>query len=1409
MASKELQISPFITNSLVVFLSILSLIPSYQALYFKYPTAFTLEDKKIFVIHSLGIDICDSLYKTSTNIIEFEEEISESDLYKISISKYSSGEFIIMIVDTIYIFDGYGQKILSYTFSVPFNTDCFTLSAHSIFHETNNDYYYFLFGYIDQSSFKLNLYYYSLDTSSKTLSTASPYINYSNNMRNTGVSCEFVQYGSDEYILCIYETYRSVAVIAWDNDIFFTFFKINQNSISFVKNLEFEKNFFLYIRSTTKSINSKPFFCGITDSNVPRCFIYDYYDINSQPYYDDGYSKYCINKPYNIKTYYFPETGEYVFSCLTTGYGIQTTIYDKNMAQISDIQTPSKRLQRTFDNCGEFYYSILYSAKRNKYYIISDINCDEYKQFYILNEEDEEEIVEEESNLKEEEKYHEEKEEENYQEEKAEEKLEEKAEEKLEEKAEEKLEEKFEEEKLEEKAEEKYPEEKEEEKLEEKAEEKYPEEELKEEKKEINHSNNEEEIEKEKETELNQEIEKELENEPKYEREYKEENIEKSYLKETETMKEEETREEKETLKEAEKNIQKATDIFKCHLEKCSECNEESEQLNLCTKCNKENNYYPLTATGNNDRNVYLDCYDESTKPQGFYLDKQDKEYKLCYSNCKTCDFGGDANENNCTSCKGNLIPRPDTSNSSNSTNCVVQCTHFYYYQGDQYKCTGTESCPENFELEINEKRKCIDSCENDNTHKIQYDGECYKDLPEGTTYDEIKNIGKDSDLNKCKLNEKKLRLTSNKNITEAEIETKAKLYAKEFDYTKEHVTVYKNDFYSITLYKDTKCLSELNLNIDEINFGECYTKIKEELDIVDNLLIVIISKIINGISYTIDRFIFKPDTGEKINVIGICPNQTITVEKNLKNQIQNSENFELYEELTKQDINIFDKNSDFYTDLCFHFKSPIDGKDIPLKDRLKLFFPNITLCDEGCHIKGVNLTSLKASCECTLNNLLNNNIFGNNLLVQKSLGEVQEILTKTNIEVMKCYKDVFDQEMYKNNTGFFIVILLIFIQLICIIIYFCNFKIKIKKYVLAITDKYLYFLRNKLNPHNNISKPNNLLKPAPPKNNPGSGIKLNNGNININERKFINNKSKTIVRKQEGKNTTIKIINNPLKFSNKLSFSLSNDSKQNYINSKNNFERKETIKNGYEPIMPDLSNHLNINIQEFIKTDPDDMDYDDAIREDKRTFCQYFYSRIKTEQIILSTFLKHEVLRPIPIKIILLILDIDLYLIINGLFFNENYISDLLHSGPDTVWSFVNRIFDRIIIITITGVIINYIIEFFFVEESKIKKIFKRENGNIIVLKYEIVELIKCTYRKYNIFIIISSIIMIFSLYYIFSFNNVYPCIKAEWLKSSIIIIIIMQILPIILCFLDTSIRFISFKCKSERLFRLSSIFL
>ena len=62
-----------------------------------------------------------------------------------------------------------------------------------------------------------------------------------------------------------------------------------------------------------------------------------------------------------------------------------------------------------------------------------------------------------------------------------------------------------------------------------------------------------------------------------------------------------------------------------------------------------------------------------------------------------------------------------------------------------------------------------------------------------------------------------------------------------------------------------------------------------------------------------------------------------------------------------------------------------------------------------------------------------------------------------------------------------------------------------------------------------------------------------------------------------------------------------------------------------------------------------------------------------------------------------------------------------------------------------------------------------------------------------------------VISWYYVFCFNNVYPHMTVEWIKSSIVIIIIMQILSTLLCILESSLRFISFRCKSEKIYKVS----
>ena len=216
-------------------------------------------------------------------------------------------------------------------------------------------------------------------------------------------------------------------------------------------------------------------------------------------------------------------------------------------------------------------------------------------------------------------------------------------------------------------------------------------------------------------------------------------------------------------------------------------------------------------------------------------------------------------------------------------------------------------------------------------------------------------------------------------------------------------------------------------------------------------------------------------------------------------------------------------------------------------------------------------------------------------------------------------------------------------------------------------------------------------------------------------------------------------------------------------------------------------------------------MDYDDAVRKDDRTICQYFYDKLKINQIIINTFLLVEPIKPMTLKLLLFLIQIDLYFFINGLFFNEEYVSQIFHLENDTFYEKFKRFIGNFFYAALVSVIVNYIIEFFFVEEKKIKGILRREKDNLLVLKYEIVKLINNIKNRYLSFIIISYVITIFTWYHISCFNNIYPHMKKEWIIFSILIIIFMQLFSILVCLLESIIRFISFKCKSEKIFKIS----
>ena len=164
-------------------------------------------------------------------------------------------------------------------------------------------------------------------------------------------------------------------------------------------------------------------------------------------------------------------------------------------------------------------------------------------------------------------------------------------------------------------------------------------------------------------------------------------------------------------------------------------------------------------------------------------------------------------------------------------------------------------------------------------------------------------------------------------------IEILAITYSKEFNYTDNHISYYSNENLTVVLYKKPDIISNSGLKIPDIDFGDCYEKVKNAYNITGNLLVAIADKKVKNNPSTFYLF-FHPITGRKLEVEEICKNDTIQIKENLLSMLdETSESYELQTYLTQQGINIFDINDPYYKDICYDFDNP-KKRDMALKDR-------------------------------------------------------------------------------------------------------------------------------------------------------------------------------------------------------------------------------------------------------------------------------------------------------------------------------------------------------------------------------------------------------------------------------------------------------------------------------------------
>ena len=548
----------------------------------------------------------------------------------------------------------------------------------------------------------------------------------------------------------------------------------------------------------------------------------------------------------------------------------------------------------------------------------------------------------------------------------------------------------------------------------------------------------------------------------------------------------------------------------------------------MCKRCSFKMGYFPLEKFSQDQ--FYVSCYPFNNPPRYYIFDEIEKVHKLCYKTCANCYEIGDDLNHSCINCDINykfIDEEP--------SNCFPQCKYYYFYtKYNQYKCTENEECPFDYPYLIENKTKCVDNCYHDDQFNLMFKNECIEKCPEGTSallyiYNgEITAKCADSnetlDENECKLN-----IINNNNfeydkINEEILDQYAQDYIHEYPISNTYVTTYSSSTdsinkYLIVIYKLEKCPKQKVEGFISIGLEECVDKIRTKYGIIKNIVIQIFLIIRKNASPQISYFLYHPDTGEKLD-LSICSGTKLAIKTSIFDNSKVNENLVKY--FADLKINLFDIKDPFFTDICFIYAK--DGKDVPLEDRVKLYYQNVSLCEEGCAYMGINLDSFEVECSCELQDQSNKN---NNEAIAKSIldnpisNEVFGVITNSNLEVLKCITKAFNRKLFFKNYGGLMMIGIFFSQIIITV--FIKFQIKqVRNFIYSLIMKLKFPPKRKINlvfrRGTIISNSNELA------NKQSKDIIVYNSSCNaINEKNKQNQNNKTIKNKNDIKYQLIK----------------------------------------------------------------------------------------------------------------------------------------------------------------------------------------------------------------------------------------------------------------------------------------------
>ena len=273
------------------------------------------------------------------------------------------------------------------------------------------------------------------------------------------------------------------------------------------------------------------------------------------------------------------------------------------------------------------------------------------------------------------------------------------------------------------------------------------------------------------------------------------------------------------------------------------------------------------------------------------------------------------------------------------------------------------------------------------------------------------------------------------------------------------------------------------------------------------------------------------------------------------------------------------------------------------------------------------------------------------------------------------------------------------------------------------------------------------------------------------------------------------------------LNISNSNNSNTKIIHkikNNRNYHKKKNMDITFMKLMNNIEdNNKNKKVMKYNDYELNSLNYEDALKIDKRTYFQYYFSLLRMKHILIFTFYTSNDYNSYIIKICLFLFSFSLSLTVNALFFTDSTIHKIYEDEGN--FNFIYQI-PQILYSTIITIILNKILSILSFTQTDILKI-KKFKKDIDQESSKIKKYIKI---KFIIFFIFSFIFLLLFWFFLSCFYAVYKNTQLHLIKDTVISVGLNYIYPFGIYLLPGIFRINSLKSKNKDkkcIYRISKI--